>query len=208
MKLIGRNLSPYTRRVAVALDLLGYRHEREYLSVTQDPARGLAVNPVGRVPVLVLDDGEHLIESGAILDYLMEQAGPAKALIPPSGKARLACLQTMAVATGVLDKAVAAIYEQRRRPAEKLHEPWRQHLLSQVTGGLVMLEAKVAALGANGWFGGAKPDMADITVGVMMSFLGAMVPEAAPHGHYPALEKFRDRCEALPAFKAHPLEKL
>jgi glutathione S-transferase len=207
MRLIGRNLSPYARRVAIAMTLLDVPHEREYLSVTADPQRGLEVNPVGRVPALQLDDGDTLIESGAILDYLMDLVGPAKSLIPPHGKPRRDCLQVMAIACGVLDKAVNAIYEVRRRPAEKVHDPWRQHLLTQVAGGLAALEARAAAIAAPGqWLLGQHISMADVSLGVMMSFLGVMLPEAVPAGRYAALENFRQRCEALPAFQAHPLE--
>lgn len=209
MLLIGRNLSPYSRRVAIAMTMLDVPHEREYLSVTANPQRGLEVNPVGRVPVLQLDDGEKLIESGAILDYLMELVGPAKSLIPPHGRPRRDCLQVMAIASGTLDKAVAAIYEKNRRPAEKVHEPWRQHLLTQVSGGLKALEARAAALPADttGWLLGDHISMADITLGVMMSFLGVMLPDVAPAKSYPALARLQQRCEALPAFQAHPLEK-
>lgn len=201
MKLIGRNLSPYTRRIAIALTLLDIPHEREYLSVTANPQRGLEVNPVGRVPALQLSDNETLVESGAILDYLMELAGP-KSLVPPRGKARRDCLRLMAVACGVLDKAVAAIYEVRRRPAEKVHEPWRQMLLSQATGGLVALEA----VSPQPWLQGEHFSMADITAAVTVSFLRVMLPELLPPGVYPNLEALTTACEALPAFKAHPLE--
>ncbi len=201
MKLIGRNLSPYTRRIAIALTLLDIPHEREYLSVTTNPQRGLEVNPVGRVPALQLSDNETLVESGAILDYLMELAGP-KSLVPPRGKARRDCLRLMAVACGVLDKAVAAIYELRRRPAEKVHEPWRQMLLSQATGGLVALEA----VSPQPWLQGEHFSMADITAAVTVSFLRVMLPELLPPGVYPNLEALTTACEALPAFKAHPLE--
>jgi len=202
MKLIGRNLSPYTRRIAIAMTMLDVPHQREYLSVTADPERGLAVNPVGRVPVLELDDGERLIESGVILDYLMELVGPAKSLIPPHGKARRDCLQLMAIATGVLDKAVAAIYERRRRPAEKVHEPWRQHLLNQARGGLTALEAHRQ----NPWLQGETLTLADISAGVAVSFLRVMLPELVSDGAWPQLYTLCERCEALPAFQAHPLE--
>lgn len=201
MKLIGRNLSPYTRRIAIALTLLDIPHEREYLSVTANPQRGLEINPVGRVPALQLSDSETLVESGAILDYVMELAGP-KSLVPPRGKARRDCLRLMAVACGVLDKAVAAIYEVRRRPAEKVHEPWRQMLLSQATGGLVALEA----VSPQPWLQGEHFSMADITAAVTVSFLRVMLPELLPPGVYPNLEALTTACEALPAFKAHPLE--
>ncbi|WP_428249335.1 glutathione S-transferase family protein [Ferrovibrio sp.] len=201
MKLIGRNLSPYTRRVAIALTLLDIPHEREYLSVTADPQRGLSINPVGRVPALQISASETLIESAAILDYLMELAGP-KTLVPPHGKPRRDCLRLMAWGAGVLDKAVAAIYEVRRRPAEKVHEPWRQLLLSQATGGLRALEA----VQPHPWLMGEHFSMADVTVGVTVSFLRVMQPELLPPGVYPNLEALATACEALPAFKAHPLE--
>lgn len=202
LTLIGRNLSPYTRRIAIAMTLLDVPHSREYLSVTADPERGLELNPVGRVPVLQLDGGERLIESGAILDYLMELVGPAKSLVPPHGKARRDCLQLMAVASGVLDKAVNAIYEMRRRPAEKVHEPWRQHLLRQATGGLGALDQKAASP----WMLGDSITMADITAGVTVSFVRVMLPELVPAGLYPNLYRLTERCEALPAFQAHMLE--
>ena len=201
MKLIGRNLSPYTRRVAIALTLLDIPHEREYLSVTANPQRGLEINPVGRVPALQIGPSETLVESATILDYVMELAGP-KSLIPPRGKARRDCLRLMAIACGTLDKAVGAIYEVRRRPAEKQHEPWRQLLLTQAAGGLKALENVTPSP----WLQGEHFGMADITVAVTVSFLRVMLPELLPPGAYPNLEALTTACEALPAFKAHPLE--
>lgn len=203
MKLIGRNLSPYSRRVAIAMTMLDVPHEREYLSVTTDPDRGLELNPVGRVPVLELEDGGRLIESAAIIDYLMELVGPAKSLIPPHGKARRDCIQLMAIGSGVLDKAVNAIYEVRRRPAEKIHEPWRQHLLRQARGGLQALDSHAMAP----WLLGEAMTMADITAAVTVTFLRAMLPDdLVPAGLYPSLYALTERAEALPAFQAHRLE--
>ena len=204
MKLIGRNLSPYTRRVAVAMDVLGVPHERQYLSPWQEQqAKDIAAeNPLKRVPIMVLDDGERLIESGAILDYVMERVGPGKALIPPSGDERRACLRIMAMGTGVIDKGVAAFYERTKRPADKVHQPWHDHLASQVTGGLKALEA----LPMNPWFLGGKMTMADITAAVAYTFLGKTNPGLVPKGAYPKLEKLAATCEAMPAFKSSPLE--
>lgn len=203
LKLIGRNMSPYSRRVAVAMTLLDIPHSREYLSVTADPERGLEINPVGRVPVLELDSGERLIESAAILDYLMELVGPAKSLIPPHGKSRRDCIQLMAIGSGVMDKAVNAIYEVKRRPAEKVHEPWRQHLLRQASGGLQALDTH--KMGP--WLLGEQLSMADITTAVLVSFLRALQPELVPAGLYPNLYALTEKAEALACFKAHPLEK-
>ena len=204
MQLIGRNLSPYTRRVAIALDLLGVPHERKYLSPwSEAQAKDIrAANPLTRVPIMVLDDGERLIESGAMLDYVMERVGPEKALIPPAGKARRECLRIMALGTGILDKGVAAFYERTKRPAEKVHQPWHDHLASQVTGALQALEA----LPMTPWFLGDRMTMADVTAAVAMTFLAKTNPALVPKGAYPRLEALAAKCEAMPAFQASPLE--
>jgi glutathione S-transferase len=204
MKLIGRNLSPYTRRVAVAMDLLGVKHERVYLTPWQEAqAKEIrAANPLTRVPILELDGGERLIESGAILDHVMEQVGAARSLIPASGKARRDCLRIAALGTGVIDKGVNAFYERTKRPAEKVHQPWHDHLAGQVKGGLEALEA----LPMTPWFLGDKMTIADITAAVAITFLGRTNPALVPKGAYPKLEALAARCEAMPAFKASPLE--
>jgi glutathione S-transferase len=203
MKLIGRNNSPYGRRIAVSMTMLGIKHEREYLALAGNPQAGFAYNPIGRVPALVLDDGESLIESGAILDYVDSLAPSAKRLIPAKGKARRDCLQVMGIATGVAEKAIAAAYEVRQRPPEKVHEPYRQHLLAQAAGGLKALEARAY----KPWVLGKKMTQADITLAVVVTYLRTRMPELVPAKDYPRLTAHADACEALPAFKAHPLEK-
>ena len=88
MKLIGQYDSPFVRRVAVAMQMLGIAYDHWPWSTFGDADKVAQYNPLIRVPTLVLDDGEVLIESAAILDYLNELAGPERALIPPSGAAR------------------------------------------------------------------------------------------------------------------------
>lgn len=204
MKLVGRNLSPFTRRVAIAMNLLGIKHEREYLTPWQDAqAKEIAAaNPLKRVPYLVLDDGEVLFESGAILDYLMEGIAADRALIPPAGAERRKCLRIAATGSGVLDKGVAAFYERTKRPPEKVHQPWHDHLAGQVTAGLAALEA----LPMTPWFLGERLSMADITAAVAHTFIGKTSPDLAPPGAFPKLAAMAARCEAMPAFKSSPLE--
>ncbi|MCW5771477.1 MAG: glutathione S-transferase family protein [Rhodospirillaceae bacterium] len=204
MKLIGRNLSPFTRRVAVAMNLLGIPHERERLSPwSEAEAKSIrATNPLTRVPALVLDDGEIVFESGAILDHLMEGVPAEKALIPPAGAARRKCLRLMAIGSGVMDKGVAAFYERTKRPAEKVHQPWHDHLARQVTGGLEALEAEPMTP----WYLGERISMADITAAVALTFVRKTSPALAAPGAYPKLDALAERCEALPAFQASPLE--
>ena len=102
--LIGMFDSPFVRRVAVSMRLLGLPFEHRDWSVGRDFERIRAFNPLGRVPTLVLDSGEALLESAAILDYLDERAGAERALLPAAGVARRTALRLMAIATGAAEK--------------------------------------------------------------------------------------------------------
>src|SRR5277367_2882914 len=116
--------SPFVRRVAVSMNLLGIPFEHRNWSVGPDFEQIRQFNPLGRVPTLVLSEGEVLMESGAILDFLDDEAGPDRALAPRTGKDRREALRIMAIATGAAEKGVAQIYETVFRPAEKRHPPW------------------------------------------------------------------------------------
>ena len=107
MILIGMYDSPFVRRVAIAMRLYGMDYEHRPWSTFRDADRIADYSPLLRVPVLVLDDGEVLIESAAILDWLDEQVGPEKALIAAGGTARRRALKSCALATGLADKVVA-----------------------------------------------------------------------------------------------------
>src|SRR2546423_15604868 len=111
MILIGMFDSPFVRRVAVSMKLLGMSFEHRNWSVGKDQAEIRKFNPVGRVPTLVLDDGEVLIESSAILDYLDELVGEERALLPRTGAARRRGLKLMSIASGAAEKGVAQLYE-------------------------------------------------------------------------------------------------
>ena len=144
LRLVGHFDSPFVRRVGVSLHVLGLPFERSPLSVFGDAEAMRAFNPLVRVPVLVLDDGECLIDSAAILDHLDESVGPERALLPARGKARRDALQTVALATGIGDKAIAIAYE-RRKPADKIDEAWIARCRGQQDGALGALEARYAA---------------------------------------------------------------
>jgi len=117
MKLVGRYDSPYVRRAGVSLHALGLPFEHVPLSPFSQAAEFRQIAPVGRMPALVLDDGETLIESAAILDYLDEAVGAERAFVPRGGADRRKCLRILASATAVCDKAIAINYERRRPPS-------------------------------------------------------------------------------------------
>jgi len=141
MLLIGVNRSPYTRRVAVTLEVYGISYEQRPLSSFDNPAEVRAYHPLGRIPTLVLDDGEALIDSDAIIDHLDEAYGRERALTPVSGPERRAVLRIAAIAMGACDKLLQAAYERSRRPPEKVHEPWRDDCIAQATSALVAIDA-------------------------------------------------------------------
>src|SRR5438874_9148118 len=111
MILIGQYDSPFVRRVALALRFYDLPFEHRPWSTFGDADKIAPYNPLRRVPTLVLDSGEALIESTAILDYLDELAGPAKAMIAASGPDRYRALRICALSTGLADKGVSLLYE-------------------------------------------------------------------------------------------------
>src|ERR1700755_2855878 len=86
MFLIGQYDSPFVRRVAIAMRLYGIAYEHKPWSTFGEGDKIAPYNPLRRVPTLVLDDGEALIESTAILDYLDETVGPERAMLPARGE--------------------------------------------------------------------------------------------------------------------------
>jgi glutathione S-transferase len=151
MILVGQYDSPFVRRVAIALNLLGMPFERDTRSVFGDAEAMRKINPLGRIPSLVLDDGEVLIDSWAILDHIDEMAGPDRALLPTRGADRRRGLRITAMAVGGVDKAGGAVYERLLRPADLQYQPWIDRVSQQARSVLMALEAETGA----GWYLGS-----------------------------------------------------
>ncbi|MGH8482010.1 MAG: glutathione S-transferase family protein [Nevskiaceae bacterium] len=199
MILIGMFDSPFVRRVAVSMKLLDIPFEHRNWSIGKDQMQIRKVNPLGRVPVLVLDDGDVLTDSGAILDYLDDRVGRELALLPVTGAPRRKAMQLMALATGATEKAVQQVYEGFFRPPEKRHEPWLKRLREQMDGALALLDRAAAAEGED-WLVDEGLTQADITVTCAFTYISEALK--LPAGAYPALRKHAARCEKMPAFKA------
>jgi glutathione S-transferase len=195
MILVGQYDSPYTRRVAVSLRLLGFDFEHDTRSVFGDFDSMRTTNPLGRIPSLILDDGTTLIDSAAILDWLDQQVGPDRALVPADGLARRQALQRIALACGTIDKVMGIGYERLVRPERYRWPDWIARCRTQAEGGL-------AALAGLSWPGDARVGQDWITTACMMRYVRLADRDLLPPGRYPALDAVSDRCEALPAFKA------
>jgi glutathione S-transferase len=198
MFLIGQYDSPFVRRVAIALRLYGITFEHRPWSTFGDADKIAPYNPLRRVPTLVLDDGEALIESHIILDYLDELAGDAKAMIAPHGIERRRHLKVCALATGLADKSVSLVYESVLRKEQlKL---WVDRCEAQILGALDVLEQNRAAVTTPYWFG-AQIGHADIAVACMLRFTGEAHPHLFNAARFPVLSAHSAACEALPPFK-------
>jgi len=196
MFLIGQYDSPFVRRVAIALRLYDLPFEHRPWSTFGDADKIAPYNPLRRVPTLVLDSGEALIESAAILDYLDELLGPDKAMIAPRGEARRRHLRTIALATGLGDKSVSLVYERVLRKEQS--KIWVARCEAQIGGVLEVLEKERAAVATPYWFG-ERIGHADIAVACVLRFTGEAHPQLFD-ARYPALQAHAARCEALPPF--------
>jgi glutathione S-transferase len=197
MILIGQYDSPFVRRVAIALRLYDLPFEHRPWSTFGDADKIAPYNPLRRVPTLVLDDGEALIESTAILDYLDELVGPEKAMIAVRGPQRRHALKICALATGLGDKAVSLVYERVLRKDASKH--WVERCEAQIGGVLEVLEAERAAVATPFWFGD-RIGHADIAVACVLRFTGEAHPHLFDSARYPALAAHAARCEAMSAF--------
>jgi glutathione S-transferase len=197
MILIGQYDSPFVRRTAIALALYGLPFEHRPWSVWADADKLAELNPLRRVPTLVLDDGEVLIESAAILDALDEMVGPERAMLPRSGLERRRGLRVCALATGLADKAVSLFYEGVLRDAPS--QVWVDRCRGQIADTLTALESDRAD---TPWWLGEAVGHADIAAACALRFTAEAHPGLFDSARWPALAAHAKRCEALPAFQA------
>lgn len=196
MILVGRYRSPFARRVAITMRLLGIAYEHRPFKPWPSNEDILPLNPMGRVPILVLDDGEALVESAYMIEYLDDLVGPERALTPPSGAERLAVQKIVFMTLGVLEKVIIANHERYRRPDGYSEQGWIERCEAQAVGGLGELDK----FEPRPWLTGDKLTQADIMIGILCDHIRLTCPELMPEGHYPNLEKVSKACRELPAF--------
>ena len=202
MKLIGMLDSPYVRRVAVTLQLLGLRFEHQSLSVFSTFDQFSKINPVVKAPTLVADDGTVLMDSTLILQYAEAMAMPARRRTPPMLKELLRMQHLLSFAMAACDKSVQIVYERKLRPADKLHQPWLQRVTGQMLAALDVLEAELQEQPLDA--SSAAIDHAGVMVGVTWHFIQQMVADLVPAGRHPALSAYSAQVEALQEFRTAP----
>ena len=198
MILIGQYDSPFVRRVAVSLHHYHMPFTHKPLSVFGDKKEVQAFNPLLRVPILILESGESLIDSNAILDHLDHVAGPARALTPHNGIERRKMLQICAVSTGLSDKAVALFFERTFHEPQHVSKTLDARLASQIAMALGWLEQHCGSP----WFFDGKITQADVTIGCTLSHIKLRLPEFFPVDKYPKLHALSRHCEMREEFDA------
>jgi glutathione S-transferase len=199
MILIGQYDSPFTRRVGIALTLYGLPFEHRPWSIFADADQIRPFNPLTRVPTLVLDDSEVLIESHLILDYLDSLVPADRVMFPRAEPARHRALKVAALATGLADKGVSLFYE--RALHREMSQAWTDRCRTQILSTLAVLEADRADRRGGYWFGPAIGH-ADIAVAVAIRFIADVHPDLFSKADFPALSAHAARLETLPVFRA------
>ena len=198
MILIGHYDSPFVRRVAIALRLYEMPFEHRAWSVFGDADKIARFNPLTRVPTLVMNDGEVLIESAAILDAVDEMAGEGRALIPMRGACRRRVLKICALGAGLADKAVSLVYE--RVLHDRVTPMWIDRCRSQMSGVLDALEAD-RARGSHAWWFGDTLTHADIMIACAWRFVTEAHPRVFDLAGWPALAAHSAACEGTAVFQ-------
>lgn len=201
MILVGQFDSPFVRRVAVTLNHYHMPFTRNAISVFRNVEDMQRINPLIRVPSLILENGETLIDSSAIIDHLDEVAGPARALTPAHGPERRKVMQAVVMALGTTEKAVGLFYERLFHIDKHINRDLEKRMLSQILAGLDRLEHDCGAP----WFFDEKMTQADVTIGCMAGFMKLRVPDVFPPDKFPKLHALALHCETKEDFvKARP----
>ncbi len=187
MKLLASMTSPYARKLRVLAHELGLVLPLEDTAPMTDPAALLAVNPLGKVPALVLDDGSAIIDSPVIAAFLLASV-PGQELMAPSGHEHWQARTTEALADGVLDAAIILRFNNAQGITSG---PWVDRQFRAIERALSVMNGRVGGSG----FG-------DICIAVACDYLSFRFPDLDWRTHNPALAALTDRLLATPAFIA------
>ena len=172
MKLIGSLASPYTRKVRIVLAEKKIDFEFEIDNPWKADAKAAKLNPLGKVPVLLLDDGRTLFDSRVIVAFL-DNASPISRLVPAENRERVEAQRWEALADGVLDAGVLARLENQRE-AKLRNAPWTERQTGKVAAGLAAMDAE---LGDKPWCVGNGYTLADIALGVCLGWIEFRYPK-------------------------------
>jgi glutathione S-transferase len=192
--------SPFGRKVRIAIALLGFDGETSIEAAdTNNVADTLRrQNPLGKIPVLIAEDGFAYYDSRVILEFLDQRAGGGK-IVPGEARQRLAALCLQALCDGILDASILTIYEARWRPSEHREQKWLDHQAGKVTRGLAALETNPPALDTAP---GKLPNVGQITLACALGYRDFRFGESWRAEHPRLVAWLDDFAARVPAFAA------
>ena len=195
MRLLASPTSPFARKVRIALA----EKKIEYALVEVSPWTAedavAALNPLAKIPVLVVEDGLNLYDSRVIVEYL-DSVSPVSRLIPEPARQRITVRRWEALADGVCDAAAAIVLE-RKRPAAQQSADWIDRQRRKVVQGTAELARELAD---KPWCNGEGYSLADIATGCALGYLDFRLPEFDWREAHPNLARLAERLGKRPSF--------
>jgi glutathione S-transferase len=196
MKLSFSPSSPFARKVRIAAIELGLIDRIEFIAAKVTPGEPNEdyvrdVNPLKKLPALILDDGQVIVDSYVIAEYLDELAGGGK-LIPASGPARWRVKSDHAMLQGMLDSMLLCRYEKMLRPKELQWQAWNDDHWARAWNGMARFERNTEALSG-------PLDIAQIALVCVLGYADYRFADCGWRQAYPKLDAFHEKMLARPS---------
>lgn len=201
MKLIGMLDSPYVRRVAISLEYLNVPFEHEAVSVFSTFEKFWSINPVVKAPTLVCDDGEVLMDSSLILQFVEASKIHRGSLWSQNPETMQHEMRAVSLALAACEKSVQIVYERNLRPASAQFEPWLERVQNQLLAAYAGLEQEVKL---RKLIFEMPRSQASITTAIVWQFTQAMLTTVVPAENYPNLVALSARMESESEFIKYP----
>lgn len=198
MRLIGMLDSPYVRRVAISLEFLGIPFDQDAISVFSTYEAFQRVNPVVKAPTLVCDDGEVLMDSSLILQFVEATRTGGDSLWSLGDATRMQHeMRAVSLALAACEKSAQIVYERKLRPSSAQYEPWVQRVQGQLLEAYAGLEREVQTRQP---VFAVPRRQASITAAVVWQFTQSMLAPIVAAENYPGLVALSARMERTPEF--------
>jgi glutathione S-transferase len=194
VQLIIAKPSPFARKVRIALREKDIPYEEVVSNPWNADALAPTHNPLGKVPVLLLEDGSAIYESHVIVDYLETLNGPS--LMPPAPEDAISARQIDALAMGICDAVVLLVLE-GQRPAKARSVDWIARQNAKVAAGVAGLSDSLAG---RDWSIGDGLTLADISAGCALAYLDLRLPGFEWRDRYLDLVRYSEKLEARSSF--------
>jgi len=196
MKLIGSLTSPYVRKVRIVFLEKKVDLDLELENVWAADTKIALNNPLGKIPCLILEDGEAIYDSRVIAEYA-DTLSPVSKLIPAASRERAAVKTWGALADGIDDAGILTRLEATFHPAEQQSSDWLERQMGKINAALAQMSRQ---LGENAWCHSNQMTLADIAVGCALGYLLFRFPNIAWQAQYPNLDALYQKLMQRPSF--------